>query len=63
VKTPDLERQARSRKARAEAGGKSVALTLSPPAADALAKLLDSCYADSQKEAIERALIAAARYA
>ncbi|THD06118.1 hypothetical protein [Rhodanobacter lindaniclasticus] len=57
------ERQARSRKARAKAGGKSIAVTLSPSAADALAKLLDSRYADSQKETIERALIAAARYA
>lgn len=59
----DAERQARSRKARASAGGKAVSVILSPGAAAALAKLLDSRYADSQKEAIERALIAAARYA
>ena len=57
------DRQARSRKARASAGGKAIAVVLSPDAAAALAKLLESRYADSQKEAIERALIAAARYA
>ena len=57
------ERQARSRKARASAGGKAISVVLSPDAAAALAKLLDSNYAASQKEIIDRALVAAARYA
>jgi hypothetical protein len=57
------ERQQASRQARTKAGGKAIAVVLSPDAAAALAKLLESRYADSQKEAIERALMAAARYA
>lgn len=63
VVTTPSERQATSRKSRQKAGGKAVSVVLSPDAAAALAKLLESRYADSQKEAIERALIAAARYA
>lgn len=37
MKTPDNDRQARSRKARAEAGGKQVAVMLTPAAAAKLA--------------------------
>ena len=61
--TPNHERQARSRKARAEAGGKQVAVMLKPAGAAALAKLLESRYAPTAQECIDRALIAAARYA
>lgn len=57
------DRQSKSRQSRKEAGGKAVSVVLSPHATAALAKLLESRYADSQKEAIERALMAAARYA
>lgn len=57
------ERQARSRKARAEAGGKPVHAVLPPDAAQALQKLLDARYADTIGECIARALVAAARYA
>lgn len=63
MKTSDLERQARSRKARAEAGGKAVYAVLPPDAAAALARLLDARYADTVGECIARALVAAARYA
>lgn len=37
MKTPDPDRQARSRKARAEAGGKQIAVMLTPAAAAKLA--------------------------
>ena len=37
MKSPDHERQARSRKARAEAGGKQIAVMLTPAAAAKLA--------------------------
>lgn len=37
TKTPDPERQARSRQARAEAGGKQIAVMLTPAAAAKLA--------------------------
>lgn len=63
MKTPDPERQARSRKARSRAGGKAVHAVLPPDAATALAKLLDARYADTVGECIARALVAAARYA
>lgn len=36
-KTPENERQARSRQARAEAGGKQIAVMLTPEAAEKLA--------------------------
>ena len=61
--TTNSERQARSRKARANAGGKQVAVMLTPAGAAALAKLLDARYALNAQECIDRALIAAARYA
>lgn len=38
LKTPDRERQARSRQARAEAGGKQIAVMLTPEAAAKLAR-------------------------
>lgn len=41
TKTPDPERQARSRKARAEAGGKQIAVMLTPKAAAKLARFVD----------------------
>lgn len=63
TKTPGHERQARSRKERAKAGGKQVSVMLPPDAAEALAKLLDARYADTVGECIARALVAAARYA
>lgn len=55
------DRQARSRQARASAGGKAVAMVLSPEASAALAKLLKKRYAAGQKAVIERALIEASR--
>jgi hypothetical protein len=56
-------RQSASRQARIRAGGKAVHAVLSPDAAAALAKLLDARYADTIGETMDRALIAAARYA
>lgn len=63
MKASTSERQARSRKARADAGGKQIAVMLTPAGAAALAKLLDVRYALNTQECIDRALIAAARYA
>ena len=62
MKTSDHERQARSRKARAKAGGKQVTVMLTPDGAAALAKLLDARYAITTQECIDRALVAVARY-
>lgn len=56
-------RQQASRQARKKAGGKPVHVVLPPDAAEALAKLLEARYADTQGECIARALMAAARYA
>jgi hypothetical protein len=63
MKTPDPERQARSRKARTEAGGKAVHTVLPPDAAQALALLMESGYANTVGECIARALVLASRYA
>ena len=57
------ERQARSRKARTEAGGKAVHAVLPPDAAKALALLLESGYGNTTGECIARALMLASRYA
>jgi hypothetical protein len=56
------ERQARSRKARADAGGKQVSIMLSPAAYGALAKLLASSYAPTKRQCVEQALITTAKY-
>jgi hypothetical protein len=56
------ERQTRSRKARAEAGGKQVSFMLSPAGYGALAKLLASLYAPTKQQCVEQALITAAKY-
>ena len=53
----DSERQARSRKARAEEGGKQIAVMLTPAAVAALDRLLAASYAPSVTAAIARALV------
>jgi len=59
-RTPDAERQRRSRQARAEAGGKQVSLILSPDATVALG-LICLREGEDEKAALERALIGYAR--
>lgn len=54
--TSTADRQARSRKARAEAGGKQISVMLTPAAAETLARLIAAHYADSATVAICRAL-------
>jgi hypothetical protein len=58
----NAKRQARSRKARSDAGGKQVSVMLSPEGYGALAKLLASSYAPTKQQCVEQALITAAKY-